>query len=167
MHEAVPDAVGGAVVLGSGVAAALAVSEWGPVALCAAEGVAHALGLPLPVGVAAPVPEGGPDGDAAALGEAECVGVVQRNSEGSHRRLGAHAGAPSSSVHAGPAATPPGHHVPPAPQPAGATTAPCGSDAKVNAAEGAHSAGDSPWQDSDGACHWRPTSHRVAERGPE
>jgi hypothetical protein len=91
---------------------------------------------------------------------------VQRSSNGSHARLELHAGAPSNFVQAGPSATPPGHHESPAPHPCGATTAPRGAEAKVNAAEALHTARDAPWQVSAPASHWRPVSHRVAERGP-
>ncbi len=104
-----------------------------------------------------------------ALAVADTVGetlVVQRSCTGSHALLTAQAGAHSSRVHAGPSATPPGHHVPPTPHPCGASTARCAMGANVNTDEAAHAAEETPWQVSDGASHWRPASHSVAERGP-
>lgn len=163
---AVPVVAEDALVKEEGVDAALAVSDSVAVGVLEVEAAGDALAVPLPVDVADPVRVGSPVADAVALMVAVNVGVVQRNKRGSHSRLGAHAGAPSSLVHAGPSATPPGHQAPPAPHPGGATTALCEKEANVNAADGAHNAGDAPRQDSDDALHWRPASHKVAMRGP-
>jgi hypothetical protein len=101
-----------------------------------------------------------------ALPDAVKVWALQRSAAGSHTKVGLHAGTPSSFVQAGPTATPPGHHVPPTPHPCGATTAPSGAEDSVNAKEAAHIADATPWQVSAPVSHWRPVSHRVAERGP-
>jgi hypothetical protein len=163
---AVPVAAEEAVVEEEGVNAALAVSESVPVGVLEVEAAGDALAVPLPVDVADPVRVGSPVADAVALMVAVNVGVVQRNKIGSQCRLGAHAGVPSSLVQAGPSATPPGHQPPSAPQFGGATTALRENEANVNAVDGAHIAGDAPWQESDDALHWRPASHKVAMKGP-
>ena len=116
-----------------------------------------------------PVPVMDAEREAVALVVADAVGEtleVQRSCTGSHALLTAQAGAPSSRVHAGPSATPSGHQEPPEPHPCGATTARNEGGAKVNTDEAAHAAEETPWQVSDGASHWRPSSHSVAERGP-
>jgi hypothetical protein len=116
-----------------------------------------------------PVPVKDAVREAVALVVADAVEEtleVQRSCTGSHALLTAQAGAPSSRVHAGPSATPSGHQEPPEPHPCGATTARNEAGAKVNTDEAAHAAEETPWQVSDGASHWRPSSHSVAERGP-
>ncbi len=96
--------------------------------------------------------------DAAADGVS---GQTQRRSAALHAQPAAHAGA------AGPNATPPGHHAPSAaPQPVGVMTADVDRAAYVKADDDVQIAGDAPWQVSVAASHWRPVSHRVAERGP-
>ncbi len=135
------------------------------------EAIAVAVAVPekLRTAVNEPVPVKDAEGEAVALVEADAVGEtleVQRSCAGSHALLTAQAGAPSSRVHAGPSATPSGHQEPPEPHPCGATTARNEAGAKVNTDEAAHAAEETPWQVSDGASHWRPSSHSVAERGP-
>jgi len=144
-----------------------------PVEEAEGDGVALAVAVAVPeklrIAVNEPVPVKDAEGEAVALAVADTVGetlVVQRSCTGSHALLTAQAGAPSSRVHAGPSATPPGHHVPPTPHPCGASTARCAMGANVNTDEAAHAAEETPWQVSDGASHWRPASHSVAERGP-
>jgi hypothetical protein len=123
-------------------------------AVAAADGDADSVAVAVTVDVA----------DAAAD---DVGGQTQRRSAALHAQSAAHAGAASSSVHAGPNATPPGHHAAsPAPQPAGAMTADVDRAAYVKADDDAQIAGEAPWQVSVAASHWRPVSHRVAERGP-
>jgi hypothetical protein len=162
----VPVAAEEAVVEEESVEVVLTVSDSVPVGELEVEAAGDALAVPLEVDEADPVWVGSPVADAVALMVAVSVGLVQRNKRWSHTKLGAHAGAPSSLVHAGPSETPPGHQAPSAPQPGGATTALRENEANVNAVDGAHIAGDAPWQDSDDALHWRPASHKVAMRGP-
>ena len=140
-----------------------------------AEGVNEAIAVAVAVpeklwtAVNEPVPVKDAVEEAVALVEADAVGEtleVQRSCTGSHALLTAQAGAPSSRVHAGPSATPSGHQEPPKPHPCDATTARNEAGAKVNTDEAAHAAEETPWQVSDGASHWRPFSHSVAERGP-
>jgi hypothetical protein len=130
---------------------------------------AEAVEEEVPVVVADPDPLCVDREDHVALAVADMEGVallVQRSCRGSHALLTAQAGDPSSRVHAGPSATPPGHHVPPTPHPCGASTARCAMGANVNTDEAAHAAVETPLQVSDVASHWRPDPHSVAERGP-
>ena len=113
------------------------------------------------------------DGDMVADRVGDVVDVLtrvdeQRSSVAFHTKFTAQAGAPSSFVHAGPTTTPLGHQLVRAPpHPAGVITEDVDRDAYVNTDDDLQIAIEAPWQVSVAASHWRPVSHRVAERGPE
>ena len=113
----------------------------------------------LPVGLAA--------AGAVAVAAAEPVGGAQPSAAALHAHPGAHRMAlVVSAVQAGPRGGA-GHHAAAlgAPQPGGARTADEAGEAKVNTACGAHTARETPWQESSEGAHCRPSLHSVAARG--
>jgi hypothetical protein len=161
-------------------AAAVAVPTALAVAVCVAVPVAadaEPVWVPLRVGgaeavtktveVAIAVVEERAVADAVAMAVEEPDGATQPSAVA----LQAHPGAQRmaldvSAVQAGPRGGA-GHHAAAlgAPQPAGARTADEEGEEKVNTACGAHTARETPWQESSEGAHCRPSLHSVAARG--